>query len=148
MERLLSVDEAVRELKLNRETVRRQLRQGQLRGIKRGRVWRIPESALLESTVAPLSADSFSQGGDLTIIEIATAHSQARELLSALQSTDARARSAAIVKLAKSDATTCAIVQAEVEREVEAHPLDADELSDWRALDGEPFHFPEEVANQ
>lgn len=77
-----------------------------------------------------------------------TAQSQAQAILNALQSTDALKRGDATIAFAKSDATTRAIVQAAIDRHVEAHPLDDSELSDWRALDGEPFQFPEEVGNQ
>jgi excisionase family DNA binding protein len=53
MEMLLTVEQAAQRLQLTPYTVRAQLRQGKLRGIRRGRVWRIEESALLESTPAP-----------------------------------------------------------------------------------------------
>lgn len=49
---LLTVDEAAVRLKVDVETVRRWLRSGQLRGLKLGRMWRIPESAL--STLATM----------------------------------------------------------------------------------------------
>lgn len=48
MEQLLTVEEAAERLKLHPETIREHLRAGILRGIKKGRSWRIPESALLE----------------------------------------------------------------------------------------------------
>ena len=51
-EMLLTVEQAAQRLQLTPYTVRAQLRQGKLRGIRRGRVWRIEESALLESTPA------------------------------------------------------------------------------------------------
>lgn len=47
-EQLLTVDEAAAALKLHAQTVREHLKTGKLRGIKRGRAWRIPESALSE----------------------------------------------------------------------------------------------------
>lgn len=50
-ETLLTVEQAAERLQLQPLTVRRQLRRGALRGIKRGRVWRVPESALLEPAV-------------------------------------------------------------------------------------------------
>lgn len=54
MEKLLTISEAAAALRLHPETVRRQLRSGALRGIKRGaKLWRVPESALHESHVAP-----------------------------------------------------------------------------------------------
>ncbi len=51
MEMLLTVDQAAERLQLSPLTVQRQLKRGVLRGIKRGRQWRVPESALTE--VAP-----------------------------------------------------------------------------------------------
>ncbi|MBW3635858.1 MAG: helix-turn-helix domain-containing protein [Armatimonadetes bacterium] len=79
MELLLTVEQAAQRLQAAPFTVRRHLREGRLRGIKRGRDWRIPESALLESppqkndawaqAAARLSAvyaDSFANDGELT----------------------------------------------------------------------------------
>ncbi len=50
-EMLLTVEQAAERLQVHRETVRRHLQAGTLRGIKRGRLWRVPESALLETTL-------------------------------------------------------------------------------------------------
>ncbi len=49
MEMLLTVEQAAERLSLHPITVRVHLRNGKLRGVKRGSVWRIPESALLET---------------------------------------------------------------------------------------------------
>lgn len=49
MEMLLTIEQTAQRLQLHPETVRRQLVRGTLRGIKRGRSWRVPESALTES---------------------------------------------------------------------------------------------------
>lgn len=49
MEMLLTVEQAAQRLNLHPVTVREHLSRGQLRGVKRGRVWRIPESALFEA---------------------------------------------------------------------------------------------------
>jgi excisionase family DNA binding protein len=49
---LLTVEQTAQRLQLAPLTVRRQLQRGSLRGIKRGRVWRIPESALTETVPA------------------------------------------------------------------------------------------------
>lgn len=49
MEMLLTVEQAASRLSLHPFTVREHLKRGVLRGIKRGRQWRIPESALNES---------------------------------------------------------------------------------------------------
>ncbi len=49
-EMFLTVEQVAERLQLHPETVRRQLLRGALRGVKRGRVWRVPESALRETT--------------------------------------------------------------------------------------------------
>lgn len=49
MEMLLTVEQAAARLQLTPYTVREHLKAGKLRGVKRGSVWRIPESALLET---------------------------------------------------------------------------------------------------
>jgi excisionase family DNA binding protein len=53
MEMLLTIEQAALRLQLHRDTVRKQLKRGDLRGVKRGRVWRVPESALEEAAPAP-----------------------------------------------------------------------------------------------
>lgn len=53
MEMLLTVEQAAQRLQLAPFTVREHLKKGKLRGIKRGRVWRVPESALTEETKCP-----------------------------------------------------------------------------------------------
>lgn len=50
MEMLLTVEQAAQRLQLAPFTVREHLKSGKLRGLKRGRVWRVPESALMEET--------------------------------------------------------------------------------------------------
>ena len=49
MELLLTIEQTAMRLQLHPETVRRHLVHGTLRGIRRGRLWRVPESALAES---------------------------------------------------------------------------------------------------
>ncbi len=53
MELLLTVEQTAQRLQLHPDTVRRQLVRGALRGVRRGRQWRIPESALTEAVDAP-----------------------------------------------------------------------------------------------
>ncbi len=53
MEMLLTIEQAALRLQLHRDTVRKQLKRGELRGVKRGRVWRVPESALEEAAPTP-----------------------------------------------------------------------------------------------
>ena len=52
-EELLTVEEAAARLKVDVETVRRWLRSGQLRGLKFGRMWRIPAGALFAIATMP-----------------------------------------------------------------------------------------------
>ncbi len=130
MEVLLTVEQAAERLQLHPETVRRQLKRGELRAIKRGRVWRVPESALGEETPATSKARS-------------TPQTRAAAILAEFRSGDLTRRNAAIVELARADAATNAIVDAEIEREVAAYDGPDDDFADWHALDGEPFHDDE-----
>ena len=135
MEMLLTVEQTAERLQLSPLTVQRQLKRGALRGIKRGRVWRVPESALLESS-HPVPFDLPD-----------TPQARAAAILADMQSGNARKRNAAIVMLSRSDAGTRALVEREVEKSVASYTGPEDDLSDWRALDGQPFHFPEEPAD-
>lgn len=81
MEMLLTVDQTAKRLQLRPETIRRQLNAGLLRGVKRGRVWRVPESALVEEApvtsvsqweeaakrLAPIYEESLANDGELTL---------------------------------------------------------------------------------
>jgi excisionase family DNA binding protein len=83
MEMLLTVEQVASRLSLHPVTVREHLSRGILRGIKRGRQWRVPESALGESrpigskwehaaqAMAPIYAESLASGGQLTAITTA-----------------------------------------------------------------------------
>ena len=61
MEMLLTVEQVAQRLQLHPETIRRQLNSGVLRGIKRGRTWRVPESALTEPAPKSATAKEFSR---------------------------------------------------------------------------------------
>lgn len=50
MEQFLTVEQAASRLHVHPITIRRHLRSGALRGVKRGNLWRVPESALGEAT--------------------------------------------------------------------------------------------------
>lgn len=161
MEMLLTVEQAAARLQLAPFTVRQQLKRGALRGIKRGRVWRIPESALMEPSaslrpaqewkeaaneLAPVYEASIANGGELTAIsQENTPEARAKAILAALRSGDKARRNAAIIRLAKSDEQTVEIVTEAAARAVEEWNGPDDDFADWRALDGEPFHFPEEA---
>ncbi len=85
MELLLTVEQAATRLQVDPETIRRRLRRGSLRGVKSGqRLWRVPESALIEDgqdaltrwaqaaqAMAPVYAESLASGGQLTAITTA-----------------------------------------------------------------------------
>ncbi len=45
-ETLYTVEEAAQRLKMHPDTLRRQLRQGRIRSVRTGKLWRIPESVL------------------------------------------------------------------------------------------------------
>lgn len=58
-EMYLTAEQVAARLQLHPETVRRQLKAGLLHGVRRGRVWRVPESALSDtasSTRTPAEA--------------------------------------------------------------------------------------------
>ncbi len=57
MEMLLTPEQAAQALSVDVVTVRRWLRDGHLRGIKRRRLWRVPETALTELAENPKSVD-------------------------------------------------------------------------------------------
>lgn len=136
MEMLLTLEQAATRLQLHRDTVRRQLKRGQLRGVKRGRVWRVPESALEET--APVAAPKVPPAG--------TPETRAAAIQAALRSGDAKRRNAAIIQLTKSDARTIEIVTNAAARAVEEWNGPEDDLSQWRNVDLKP-HFPEEATD-
>ena len=133
MELLLTVEQAAERLQLAPFTVRKQLREGRLRGIKRGaKSWRIPESALLESSRAErINGDEAERlwarlsnfaTHNAALYEIAAAPAQVRQLI------DDRSERAAA--------------------QWYETPAGEAELRDWRALDGEPFDFPDEAPDE
>jgi excisionase family DNA binding protein len=50
MEQLLTVEQYAQRTHLHPDSVRRKLREGRLRAIKKGRVWRIPENVVYEDS--------------------------------------------------------------------------------------------------
>ncbi len=86
MTTLLTVEQYANITQLHPDSVRRQLRSGRLKAIKKGRVWRIPDTAVLEETalpnptsqwaaaaaeMAPIYKESLATEGDLTNITTA-----------------------------------------------------------------------------
>ncbi len=76
MELLLTVEQTAHRLQMHPVSVRRLLLRGQIRGIKRGRVWRIPESALTEKSVATDSTSPLSKA--LKLVEAMEANTKDR----------------------------------------------------------------------
>lgn len=128
-EMFLTVEQAAERMQLHPDTIRRQIRAGQLRSVRRGRVHRIPESALTEAPPRPRPQSA-----------------QVEELWRRMTTGSAGEHNAAIIALAQAPD----VVRAEIERrsgeaaaKYYATPEGQAELADWRALDGEPFHDDE-----
>ena len=139
MQELLTIEEVAARLKVNPETVRRQLRGGKLRGVKRGKSWRVPESSLPGNT-SRVSGRAGLPG---------RAESEAQLIMRDLRSENASIRNAAIIALAHAAPAARAIVEAAAAKAAEeyyATPTGQADLADWRALDGEPFDFGVENA--
>lgn len=126
MEMLLTVEQTAQRLQLTPKTVRERLKTGRLRGLKSGgRVWRVPESALLEP--AQLASPKATQ-------------TEAERLWRLL--VDLSTHNRAIVEIARAPAPVRALLDersAAVAQDFYATPAGEAELADWRALDGEPF---------
>jgi acetyl-CoA synthetase len=56
-EPLLTIAEVAEKLRVTTKTVRQWLQRGQMRGIKAGKLWRIPESAIDEFLKRPVRGD-------------------------------------------------------------------------------------------
>jgi len=130
-ETLLTIDQVAERLQIHPASVRRQLREGSLRGLKRGKLWRVPESALYEPTSLTHSQ------------RLAPELAQANAIWEAMLSGDAERRNKALMELFHAPEGVRAIVMqrsGEVAARYYATPEGEAELADWRALDGEPFH--------
>ncbi len=123
-EMFLTVEQTAARLQLSPLTVQRQLKRGALRGVKRGRVWRVPESALGESSPSP-NSDGAQQKADAILAEI--------------RSRDRQRRNTALGQLLHADAATRAIVERVAAEHQANYAGPQEDLSDWRALDSEPF---------
>lgn len=124
MELLLTVEQAAERLQLAPFTVRKHLREGRLRGIKRGtKSWRIPESALLESSrTERINRDEAARLWTL-LCDFATHNRALHEIAAAPVS----------VQQLIDEKGEDAVAQWYDTSEGRA------ELQDWRALDGETF---------
>ena len=143
---LLTIDMAAEYLHCTPETVRRMLRRGELRGVKLGRLWRVPREVLRRVERGAL--DDAPARREYSSREYSSSEQtrSAAAILSGLNSDDAHKRNAAIIAFAQADAQTSALVEERIAQSVAEYSGTEDDLSDWRALDGEPFHFPEETA--
>jgi excisionase family DNA binding protein len=147
VEMFLTVEQAAERLQLHESTIRRQIKAGRLRSVKRGRVHRIPESALLEEAPKESPTRSKPNSGDVA---------QAEELWAQMKSGDARQHNNALRALFVAPEEVQAIVMRRSQEAASAFyatPEGQSELEDWRALDGEPFqddagdyYTPEEEA--
>jgi excisionase family DNA binding protein len=137
MEMFLTIEQTAQRLQLDQTTVRRQIKRGALRAIKRGRVWRVPESALMEDSPPPSSAAPQSDDGQAEAIwrDMTGGDSQRRKV--ALQSLFAAPESVQSIIMQRSG---------EVAARFYATPEGEAELADWRALDGEEFAGFEDAA--
>lgn len=98
MELLLTVEQTAGRLQMHPVSVRRLLARGEIRGVKRGRVWRIPESALSEQTKqAPANWNENQQldAGMESPLNRALALVEASEAKSGMRSTPAQKSNAA-----------------------------------------------------
>ena len=145
MEMLLTIEQAATRLQLHPETVRRQIKRGLMRGIKRGRVWRVPESALEEA--APLPTPSQLASYEATL--------DAESIWQQMTSGKKGDHNAAIMKMATAPADVRAIIAAYSAKAAAAYyatPEGEAELADWRAVsdpvhdDGGDYYTAEEEA--
>ena len=136
MEALLTIEQAATRLQLHPETVRRQIKRGLMRAVKRGRVWRVPESALQEASLSLTTATP-------TAATPSDALADAEAIWREMTSGDAARHNNALRALFDAPASVRAIItqrSAQAAAAYYATPQGEAELSDWRALDGEPFH--------
>ncbi len=130
MERQLTPEQAAIELSVHPITVRKWLREGLLRGEKKGkRLWRVPESALKESG------------------KIGARHpenvAQIEAVWDSMTSGDTKRRNEALQSLPQLPESVRTIIMqrsTEAAARYYASPEGKEELADWRALDGEPFY--------
>ncbi len=127
---MLTIEETATRLRVTPETVRRHVRAGRLEGAKVGAKWLIkPETVemLLLPTNGTTAAQVEALWGDMT-------------------SGDAKRHNAALKALFVAPDDVQAHVMERSAKAAAAYyatPEGEAELSDWRALDGEPFHDDE-----
>lgn len=129
MEMLLTVEQAASRLHLRPDTVRDHLARGVLRGIKRGRQWRVPESALTES--APIGPAPAAPND---------VQAQVDAILSEMGSGDLLRRNAAISRLFTGDEEVLSRALAIINDKLKGIPDTAD-FSAWSVLDHDGIDF-------
>lgn len=123
MEMLLTVEQAASRLHLRPDTVRDHLARGVLRGIKRGRQWRVPESALTEPAPTP---NNGSLPNDV--------QSQVDAIIEEMGSGDLSRRNAAISRLFRSDENVVTRAMEVINDKLKDIPDTAD-FSAWSVCD-------------
>ena len=143
-EHLLTVPEAAQALRVTPWTLRKWLNEGTLQGVRPrpGGRWRVPQSALdrIAETRGAGQSKTASVGDALD-----TPQGRATAILDAMRSGDKARRNQAIIRLASSDEATSDLVEEAIVAAEAAYQGPQDDMSDWRALDGEPFQFPDEA---
>lgn len=132
-ELLLTVDEFAARTRQHAQTVRRQIRRGDVPTVRTGRKYLIPAEALSPQK-SPQKRSDANQSK--------TQGQYAEEIWGAMNSGDAKAHNAAIRKLATASPEVRQIVMnrsAKAASAFYATPEGEVELADWRALDGQPF---------
>ena len=126
-ETFLTVEEAASRMAVTPYTMREWLKAGKLHGVRVARRWRVPERALNE-LAGPVKADALAE---------------ADAIWKRMTSDKAGEHNAAILELARASEAARQIVKErshQAAQEYDATSEAEDELADWRALDGEPFH--------
>ncbi len=128
MEMLLTVEQAASRLHLRPDTVRDHLARGVLRGIKRGRQWRVPESALTEPATATKAPNDVQ--------------AQVDEIMNEMGSGDLSRRNAAISRLFTGDEEVLSRSLAIINDKLKEVPDTAD-FSSWSVADRDGIDFLE-----
>ncbi len=129
MEMLLTIEQAAARLQLHPETVRRQIKRGLMRAVKRGRVWRVPESALEEAAPTPATPPTVTPAP-------ATPQADAESIWREMSSGDAQRQNDALRTLFAAPDDARAIItrrSAVAAAAYYATSQGSAELADWRA---------------
>jgi len=172
---LLDLRDAAQVLSIRPATLRSYIKQGRANAVRMGKRWRVSRAevdrlasegvtapSLLGASAAPLDLGALlapstpeaiarrlaaleTLGEGHAPAESDEPQTRAEAILAGLHSDHAPTRNAAIIALSHADEETSRIVEEAAARAVEEWQGEEDDLSDWRALDAEPFRFPEEA---